>query len=219
MRKSAKNSPHYHLLSDGEWLRTQYIDKEISIQKLADLIDVPFNAIRTALIKHEIQIKPQKIYGFVNHPNRKGANHPCWKGGQHICIDCLKPISFGRKRCLKCWGLSNRGENHPNWKEVKKTRETQIARGSPEYIEWRTTIFKSAGFKCSICGIKERTNVVHHLDGFNKFPEKRYNLDNGVVLCDKHHMSFHLNFGFGNNTKEQFDEFLLNLKEGESCGS
>ena len=75
MRKSAKNSPHYHLLSDGEWLRTQYIDKEISIQKLADLIDVPFNAIRTALIKHEIQIKPQKIYGFVNHPNRKGANY------------------------------------------------------------------------------------------------------------------------------------------------
>jgi hypothetical protein len=135
MRKLAKNSPHYHLLSDGEWLRTQYIDKEISIQKLADLIDVPFNAVRTALIKHEIQIKPQKIYGFVNYPNRKGANHPCWKGGQHTCIDCSKPISFGRKRCLKCWGLSNRGENNPNWKEVKKTRETQIARGSPEYIE------------------------------------------------------------------------------------
>jgi hypothetical protein len=209
----------YPFSKDKDWLNEHYIVKNMSIQKIADAESVPYHVIRGALIKAGITMKPQKIYGFVNHPNRKKENHPNWKGGLPNCEQCGKQVSFGRKKCIKCYGLSNRGENNPNWKEIKKTRETQIARGSPEYIEWRTKIFKSAGFKCSICGIKERTNVVHHLDGFNKFPEKRYNLDNGVVLCDKHHMSFHLNFGFGNNTKEQFDEFLLNIKEGEPCGS
>jgi hypothetical protein len=203
----------YHFIRNKDWLNEHYIVKNMSIQKIADAEGFPYHVIRVALLKTGIAMKPQKIYGYVNHPNRKGANHPRWKGGQHKCMDCSTPITFGRKRCKQCWGLSNRGKNNANWKEVKKTRESQIARGSPEYIKWRTELFKNVGYKCYICGEKDRKGVVHHLDSFNKFPEKRLDADNGVVLCGKHHNYFHLNYGFGNNTKEQFYDYLSQLVE------
>ena len=47
----------------------------------------------------------------------------------------------------------------------------------------------------------------HHLDGFSVAPNGRFDIVNGVTLCNDHHIQFHKKYGFGGNTKEQFDEF------------
>ncbi|WNM55253.1 hypothetical protein CoNPh26_CDS0166 [Staphylococcus phage S-CoN_Ph26] len=48
----------------------------------------------------------------------------------------------------------------------------------------------------------------HHLDGYHWCKDKRYDLNNGVTLCKDHHFNFHKQYGYKNNTKEQFEEYL-----------
>ena len=58
----------------------------------------------------------------------------------------------------------------------------------------------------------------HHLNGWNAFPEQRFDLDNGVTLCTDCHKDFHSQYGYGDNTREQFNEYAasktLVLNEG-----
>lgn len=49
---------------------------------------------------------------------------------------------------------------------------------------------------------------MHHLDGYNWCIEKRTDESNGIALCDKCHSNFHTLYGKGNNTKEQYEEWI-----------
>ena len=67
-----------------------------------------------------------------------------------------------------------------------------------EYRKWRAQVIRRDK-KC-ICGsIKKRT--AHHLNSGSFFPDKRYDLNNGICLCSKCHMQFHNNFKRGYRTK------------------
>lgn len=60
---------------------------------------------------------------------------------------------------------------------------------------------------CEITG--ESGNLVnHHLDSFNLYPEKGADLDNLVRVKSEIHDDFHNIYGRGNNTREQWFEFL-----------
>jgi hypothetical protein len=208
MRFDVKQSPNYHLLLDENWLRTKYIDENLSIQKIADCIKVKFCNVRTALLKVNIAMKPQRIYGFVNHPNRKKENHPCWKGGKPKCLDCDNKVSnYNRLRCLTCYKKHNRGENHTNYKSEKTSPQSVTIRNSEEYRNWRNAIFAKYDYRCGICAIRTKNLNAHHLDSFHAFPEKRFEVSNGFCLCSKHHKMFHKQYGIRNNTQSQFFEY------------
>ena len=49
---------------------------------------------------------------------------------------------------------------------------------------------------------------MHHLDGYDNFKDKRYDETNGITLCHNCHYNFHSIYGRGNNTKEQFEEWI-----------
>lgn len=60
---------------------------------------------------------------------------------------------------------------------------------------------------CEITG-ESGDLVIHHLDSFNLYPEKGADLDNLVRVKSEIHDDFHNEYGRGNNTREQWFEFL-----------
>jgi hypothetical protein len=206
-----------HLTRDKAWLEQKYFVENISIAKIAKLIPCDYGTIHKAFKRLGIAFKPKHVtYGDITYAPRSGENSPTWKGGLPKCLDCTNLVSAkGRKRCIDCHHLFNRGENHPSWKppEQRVGTETEIIRNSGEYKAWRLSVWVRDKTKCQICGIRKDPMIAHHLDGFNIFPEKRFDVDNGVTLCDYHHIAFHSNYGFGNNTKKQFEDFKIRTTE------
>lgn len=56
----------------------------------------------------------------------------------------------------------------------------------PKYKQWRLDVFKRDGFKCKKCGSKKGINA-HHIKRWAKYPSLRFDVNNGITLCRKHH--------------------------------
>lgn len=69
---------------------------------------------------------------------------------------------------------------------------------------------QNANYQCELTGWKGPNNV-HHLNGYVFFPNQRADLNNLIVLETSVHKHFHNIYGKkGNNTIDQFDEFVCN---------
>lgn len=89
-----------------------------------------------------------------------------------------------------------------------------------EYLKWREKVFELFNFKCAITGISKYqvppgSLVVHHLNCANHHPHLIYVPENGIVLTKEFHMTFHNQYGYGKNTVQQFQYFLLSLLENQ----
>jgi len=76
------------------------------------------------------------------------------------------------------------------------------------YVEWAKIVKSRDNYACQICDQSGGELNAHHMFSWDEHIELRYDIDNGVTLCHKHHMDFHNRYGFGQNTKEQFEEYL-----------
>ena len=77
----------------------------------------------------------------------------------------------------------------------------------PMFKKWAKAIKVNNSFECCICGKRGVYLESHHLDSWDWCIENRYALENGVSICGVHHRQFHDTYGYGNNTKWQFDQF------------
>ena len=98
--------------------------------------------------------------------------------------------------------------NHPNYNENLTDEERIKRRKIKENVIWRNEIFKRDNFTCYKCHQYGGKLEAHHLNGYNWDKENRFNIDNGITLCYKCHKEFHKIYGNGNNTKEQFLEYV-----------
>jgi hypothetical protein len=76
---------------------------------------------------------------------------------------------------------------------------------------WSKYVKEKFNNKCFISG--KITNLVsHHLYGYNKYSDLRYNINNGVCLCEEYHIKFHKKYDKfkGDCDFEQFKEFYFN---------
>lgn len=77
-------------------------------------------------------------------------------------------------------------------------------RHSPEYREWRTKVFTRDNFTCAICNQVGGKLNAHHIKPFRDFEELRYDVNNGITLCEKCHKRVH---------KEKTSEWLYSRKQ------
>jgi 5-methylcytosine-specific restriction endonuclease McrA len=80
-------------------------------------------------------------------------------------------------------------------------------RGDQEAAEWAKAIKERDNRVCQLCGRYGISLHSHHLNCWSSFPTQRYELENGICLCEDCHNGFHNVYGRGKNTKYQFEQY------------
>ena len=99
--------------------------------------------------------------------------------------------------------------NQKRYKNEKRRLHCNLGnkRGSKFDTEWKSYCKRRDNYTCQCCGSRKDI-VVHHKNGYHRFPSLRTAKSNGVVLCSKCHNLYHSEYGrFA--TEEDFSEFMI----------
>lgn len=138
--------------------------------------------------------------------NNQNLKIQCNKG--HIYETTYNSFKQGCK-CTECDKERWMGINNPRYNESLTDEERLETRDTLENINWRNGTYKKDNYTCQYCGVKGGRLNAHHLDGFRWCEDERLDIDNGITLCKEHHKEFHHIYGYGHNTKEQFNKWIL----------
>lgn len=64
-------------------------------------------------------------------------------------------------------------------------------RTMPEYIEWRTAVYERDEYTCCDCGQVGGALNAHHIKSWEQYPSLRFDVDNGMTLCEACHAERH----------------------------
>ncbi len=72
---------------------------------------------------------------------------------------------------------------------VKHRVETVNITDSAQYKEWRKSVYRRDGYRCKMpgCNSNSRDIAAHHIYPKNQFPDKQFEITNGITLCRKCH--------------------------------
>ena len=131
----------------------------------------------------------------------------CDKKYSIVWSDYNIQLHDGKIYCKSCaHSILLRGKNHPNWNPNLSNEDRIKGRDYIEYNNFIKRVLARDNYTCQCCG--NRADVVHHLDGYDWCIEKRTDESNGISLCNNCHKNFHSMYGYGKNTKEQFEEWI-----------
>jgi len=118
--------------------------------------------------------------------------------------------------CMEHKGLKR--EKNPQWNHnltEKERLESNRRNIKPEVKLWRKEILIRDNYACQLSKQKGGKLCVHHLFNWADYPEKRFELGNGITISEPLHKLFHRLYGTKNNTLEQFIEFKFRYDYGE----
>ena len=127
-----------------------------------------------------------------NNPNYKHG--PSWRNCEYCGTEFVYQSWRIRRFCSRqCAAVVNRkfGEDHPGWKGGIGSKKHEHKRMHTKAKEWREAVFSTDGYRCAVCGSCEPRIHAHHILEWSKYPGRRYDLDNGVTLCVRHHQELH----------------------------
>lgn len=180
--------------NDKDWLYEQYVIKQRGMKSIAIECDTTEDSIRTRLKRFDIDIRSHKKALKIRNSkypikftieSRKKSNDIKRTGRYINCKFCNESFYINKKsqrkfcsrECLNSHKLEHRkhGQDWRDW---------------AEYKEWRNLVYYRDLWKCKICDSKKEINA-HHILEAQKFPEKRFDVSNGITLCKKHHIQVH----------------------------
>ena len=116
------------------------------------------------------------------------------------------------RSCPQCKIRNFTGENNPRWNNELTDEERNEERNTVEYKQWRDECFKRDNYTCQLTGEVGGRLEVHHIYSYDKHKELRFEVDNGITISKDIHKLFHSIYGYGSNTREQWEEFVKNFK-------
>ena len=107
--------------------------------------------------------------------------------------------------------------------KFKPGNRWKSSKSEVRYKSWRKSVFELNRAKkgarkfyvCEKCNKRRKTTRVlhaHHIYSWEKFPKKRYDRTNGVVLCKYCHNGFHYKYKFDALEKPELFKEWLNKK-------
>lgn len=192
-----KSGKYKHISKD--WLLEYYLNKKLGTPECGKLANCSCATIYRRLKKFGIPVR--------NHSESQKGLHigdksPRWKGGRKIKKCCVcgnntnpRPkYNDGRKVVCskfckaKLMSLINGGEKCHLWQGGSKKR----FRGNNFiYKNWRRSVFIRDEFTCQKCNQKNIYIQAHHIMPYAKFPELRFDINNGATLCKNCHKEEH----------------------------
>ena len=149
------------------------------------------------------------------------------KGGTYYLCDCDcgnkdvkvlgSVLKSGKQVSCGCWRVEqSTGENNPNWKGGILS-EQRKARNSKAYAVWRDAVYERDNYTCQCCGQRGGKLNAHHIKSFSKYPGLRFEVSNGITLCENCHAweyegSLHNIYGSQDVTPEQLYEYINQKK-------
>lgn len=125
----------------------------------------------------------------LSHVGLKGTPHTDeWKKnlsirmrGRVFSVDTKEKMSISKK-------IKYLGSGNPRWIEDRSLLKRDDRRNDSAYKEWRKQVFIRDGYKCRIDNDScNRTINAHHILSWNDYIELRYEINNGITLCQAHH--------------------------------
>jgi len=83
-----------------------------------------------------------------------------------------------------------KGKDCHNWKGGL-TSINKTIRNSVEFRQWRKSVFENDNFVCQMCKKRGGKLNAHHLKSFSEYPNNRFDIHNGITLCQECHFRLH----------------------------
>lgn len=200
-----------------DWDEVQSLAKALSGRKIAALFDIPAKTMSRWLLARGIATNDgaklkdvdaiAKMYesGMTTTAiaEHTGATASCVSqklrahgvtmrpSGQNL--GKKMPPSAGAK--ISAFRRGNfTGDSNPNWRGGKGPKD-QKARCSYQSKEWSKAVRERDSHTCQKCGTTQGKLHAHHLKPWKHHPELRFDVDNGLTVCQPCHQALH-NFRF-----------------------
>lgn len=87
-------------------------------------------------------------------------------------------------------GKVHKGPGHWNWKGGI-TPQNQVGRSSSIAKNWRLSVFKRDNYTCQRCRQHGGKLNAHHIKPWAKYKNVRFDINNGITLCETCHKEIH----------------------------
>ena len=156
-------------------------------------------------------------YLYTNKRGKAIWSFNCSCGTENIELVATEVKSGHTKTCDG--PIHHKGDQNPNWNPNMDPEDRNVIRKfDPKYREWKKLVKERDNWTCQITGIKcsyKNPISAHHIWSWADNRDLRYDIDNGITLNKYIHKLFHKTYGYGYNTREQFEEFRARYQSGE----
>lgn len=104
---------------------------------------------------------------------------------------------------------TSQGIKYEEWKSFRKPLIVRL-RNSYKYKEWKKKVLSKYNC-CQCCGTSKKLEA-HHIESFVLNKEKRFDVNNGIILCHNCHENFHNIFGTIFFNQQKYNEYINNYK-------
>lgn len=242
---SSKNTKSYYKISKGchtkVWLKClnkNHPEYEQLAVNLAKGCGCPYCAGVKLCFENSFGNRYPNVLTLWSDKNKKTPYDYTYGSGANVFFKCENGLhdDYKREICnaylynFRCPVCANEerakmcsGENSSNWKGGI-TPEVVKIRKSLDYNKWRDKCYNRDNFTCQCCGKFGGKLRAHHILNFSNHKDLRFDVNNGITLCEYCHDTIHKNtfhsiYGTKNNTPTQLEEYInskrktLNIKE------